>query len=211
MLRAHQTELLLAAAALALLVVGAVVWGTLEFDFAMNVDTAVRQIRAWGMWGVAGSIGLMVAHSFLPFPAEIIACANGILYGAFWGGVITWIGAMLGATLTFGLVRWLGRPFVERMVSSRNLERMSLWPRERDAAVLLTARLIPVIAFNLINYVAALSRISWWTFLWATGLGILPLVVLLSILGEQMLSLPLWAWALLGALALASFFVLQRR
>jgi uncharacterized membrane protein YdjX (TVP38/TMEM64 family) len=211
MTRAHQTELLLAAAALALLAVGAVVWGTLEFDFAMNVDTAVRQIRAWGMWGVAASIGLMVAHSFLPFPAEIIACANGILYGAFWGGLITWIGAMLGATLTFGLVRRLGRPFVERMVSSRNLQRIPLWPRERDAAVLLTARLIPVIAFNLINYIAALTRISWWSFLWATGLGILPLIVLLSILGEQMLSLPLWAWALLGALALASFFVPQRR
>lgn len=211
MLRAHQTELLLAVAALALLAVGAVVWGTLEFDFAMNVDTAVRQIRAWGMWGVAGSIGLMVAHSFLPFPAEIIACANGILYGALWGGLITWIGAMLGATLTFGLVRRLGRPFVERMVSSRDLRRITLWPRERDAAVLLTARLIPVIAFNLINYIAALTRISWWTFLWVTGLGILPLIVLLSILGEQMLSLPLWAWALLGALALASFFVSQRR
>ncbi len=211
MFRAHQSELLLIVAALALLAVGAVLWGTLEFDFAMNVDAAVRQIRAWGMWGVAGSIGLMVAHSFLPFPAEIIACANGILYGAFWGGVITWIGAMLGATLSFGLVRWLGRPFVERMVSARNLQRMTLWPRERDAAVLLTARLIPVIAFNLINYVAALTRISWWTFLWATGLGILPLTVLLSILGEQMLSLPLWAWALLGGLALASFFVSQRR
>ncbi|HSD52973.1 MAG TPA: VTT domain-containing protein [Burkholderiales bacterium] len=62
-------------------------------------------------------------------------------------------------------------------------------------AVLVTARLVPVIAFNLINYVAALSGISWWTFLWATGLGILPLTILLSILGDQVLSMPFWAWA----------------
>ena len=87
-----------AAAALVLLAAGVVVWGLVATDFDMSVETAVREIRAWGMWGVAGSIGLMVAHSFLPFPAEIIACANGIVYGAFWGAMITWIGAMLGAS-----------------------------------------------------------------------------------------------------------------
>jgi hypothetical protein len=52
---------------------------------------------------------------------------------------------------------------------------------------------------------------SWWTFLWATGLGILPLTILLSILGDRMLTMPLWAWALLGALALASWAVLHWR
>jgi len=200
-----------AAAALVLLAAGVVVWGLVATDFDMSVETAVREIRAWGMWGVAGSIGLMVAHSFLPFPAEIIACANGIVYGAFWGAVITWIGAMLGASATFALVRWLGRPFVERMVPAQQWAQLTAWSRTRGGAVLLTARLVPVIAFNLINYVAALSGISWWTFLWATGLGILPLTILLALLGDQMLSMPLWAWVLLGALAVGSWVVLHWR
>jgi uncharacterized membrane protein YdjX (TVP38/TMEM64 family) len=108
-------------------------------------------------------------------------------------------------------VRLLGRPFVERMVPASHWERMSLWPHHRGAAVLLVARLIPVIAFNLINCVAALTGISWWSFLWATGLGILPLVILLSVLGDQMLTMPLWVWVLLGALAIASWLVLHRR
>lgn len=209
--QAPGTGLKLAVAALALLAAGVLVWGFTAFDFEAGVESTVRQIRGWGMWGVAGSIGLMVAHSFLPFPAEIIACANGVVYGAFWGAVITWVGAMLGASVAFGLVRWLGRPFVERMVPARDWEQISLWSRERGGAVLLTARLIPVIAFNLINYVAALTGISWWTFLWATGLGILPLTIMLSILGDQMVTMPLWAWVLLGALALASWVALHRR
>jgi uncharacterized membrane protein YdjX (TVP38/TMEM64 family) len=200
-----------AAAALVLLAAGVVVGGLVATDFDMSVETAVREIRALGMWGVAGSIGLMVAHSFLPFPAEIIACANGIVYGAFWGTVITWIGAMLGASATFALVRWLGRPFVERMVPTQQWTQLTAWSRTRGGAVLLTARLVPVIAFNLINYVAALSGISWWTFLWATGIGILPLTILLALLGDQMLSMPLWAWVLLGALAAASWVVLHWR
>ena len=40
---------------------------------------------------------LMVLHSFVPFPAEFVAMANGMLYGPIWGTVITWSGAMLGA------------------------------------------------------------------------------------------------------------------
>lgn len=201
----------LAAAALVLLVVAGALWAFTALDFDASIEGTARQIRGWGMWGVAGSIGLMVAHSFLPFPAEVIACANGVVYGALWGSVITWVGAMLGASLAFALVRVLGRPFVERMVPASHWERMSLWSQHRGAAVLLVARLIPVIAFNLINYVAALTEISWWSFLWATGLGILPVVILLSVLGAQILTMPLWLSVLLGALAIASWLVLRRR
>jgi len=31
------------------------------------------------------------------------------------------------------------------------------------------------------SYAAALTEISWWTFIWATGLGILPLTILLNV------------------------------
>lgn len=199
------------AATLAVLAAVAIVWAFATLEFDASVEGTAQQIRDWGMWGVAGSIGLMVAHSFLPFPAEIIACANGMVYGPWWGAVITWVGAMLGASFAFAVVRTLGRPFVERMVPAGQWERMSLWSEDRGAAALLVARLVPVIAFNLINYVAALTGISWWTFLWATGLGILPLVILLSILGDRMLSMPLWAWVLLVVLAVAAWGVLYRQ
>lgn len=198
------------AGTLVLLAFAAAVWAFATLEFDVSVEGTAQKIRDWGMWGVAGSIGLMVAHSFLPFPAEIIACANGMVYGAFWGAVITWTGAMLGASVAFALVRALGRPFARRMVPAAQWERMSLWSRDRGGAVLLVARLVPVIAFNLINYVAALTGISWWTFLWATGLGILPLTILLSILGDRMLAMPSWAWVLLLVLAIAAWVALHR-
>ena len=39
---------------------------------------------------------------------------------------------------------------------------------------MLIARLLPIIAFNLINYAPALAGIGWWPFLWTTGPGIRP-------------------------------------
>lgn len=149
-------------------------------------DPAVEMellIETWGPFAALASIGLMVLHSFVPLPAEVLAVANGMLFGALWGTVVTWIGAMLGAWLAFGLARLLGRPFVEGLVAERHWATLDLWSRRGGGAALLCARLIPVISFNLINYAAGLTTISWWTFTWATAIGILPLTLLAVLTG----------------------------
>jgi uncharacterized membrane protein YdjX (TVP38/TMEM64 family) len=54
----------------------------------------IRQLIQWARaWGVIFAVGLMVRHSFVPFPAEFVAIANGIVCGPYWGTVITWTGA----------------------------------------------------------------------------------------------------------------------
>lgn len=205
----------LAVALVLLLATGALAWWLLPSSWILDLDGTVEGtvalIRSWGAWGVIGSIGLMVAHSFLPFPAEIVTLANGLVYGPLWGTVITWLGAMLGASVAFGLVRLLGRPVVRYVISARHQQQLEIWSREHGGRALLIGRLIPVIAFNLINYAAALTEISWWTFLWATGIGILPLTILLNVLGDQMLTMPIWAWLLIGAIAALSWLILQIR
>ena len=151
-------------------------------------------IQSWGTWGVFGSIGLMIIHSFVPFPAEFLAMANGMVYGPLWGTVITWTGAMLGAYLAFGLARALGRPFVEMMVAKKRWHILDEWTAARGAHLVFFSRFIPLIAFNLVNYAAGLTRISWWTFTWATGIGILPFTVLMVMMGNyiEVLTWELW-------------------
>ncbi len=65
--------------ALGILVAAALCW------FAWGQEVSVQRIedliRSWGMWGVLGSICLMIVHSFVPFPAEFVAFANGMIYG----------------------------------------------------------------------------------------------------------------------------------
>lgn len=205
------------AAVLLLLVLASGIWWSWQVDFEFangyTIEVAVVQIRAWGAWAALGSIVLMVVHSFLPFPSEIITLANGMVFGPFWGSVITWVGAMLGAISTFGLVRFLGRPFIYRMLSESHLHRLSDWSSRQGGIALLIGRLIPVVAFNLLNYAAAMTHISWWTYIWATGLGILPLTILLNVFGASVLTMTTsnWIW-LLSAVAVAlCAIVLWRR
>lgn len=167
-------------------------------------------IRSWGAWGALGSIGLMVAHSFLPFPAEVVAIANGIVYGPLWGSVITWVGAMLGASIAFSLGRRLGRPFVHRVLSRHIARQVTEWSDAHGTTTLLAARLVPLIAFNVINYAAALTTISWWTFLWTTALGILPFTILLNVLGARMLTGSPWIWLSLAGLVALAWAVIRR-
>ena len=198
------------AALLALLLATLVVWGFALGHlaaplpgFELSPSAVEELIASWGMWAVAGSIMLMVLHSFVPFPAELVAIANGMLFGPVWGTLITWTGAMLGAWLAFGLARWLGRPFVLQMVAPRHRDAIDRWTLRQGGGALFLSRFVPVISFNLINYAAGLTAISWWTFTWATGLGILPLTFLMVLMGDRLWSGELgpWLWLLAAALA----------
>lgn len=177
--------------------------GSLITGFELSATEVEARIRSWGAWGIAGSIGLMVLHSFVPFPAEIVAMANGMIYGLVWGTVITWVGALLGAYLAFGLSRWLGRPFVLAMVAKRHRKAVDRWADLQGGQALLISRLIPVISFNLINYAAGLTGISWWTFTWATGIGIFPLTFLMVAMGAGLTAGAGGAWFWLPFLAVA--------
>ncbi|MFQ5565903.1 MAG: TVP38/TMEM64 family protein [Paracoccaceae bacterium] len=185
----------LAAAALAALIGLGVALAFTEMGSNLDVRVLAARIRGLGEWGHAAVVGLMVLHSFVPFPAEILALCAGAVYGTLWGTVLIWAGAMIGASLSFALARWLGQPFVNAVLGPASRARLDGWTAEQGALALLVARFIPVIAFNLINYAAGLTRVSWWTFLWTTGLGILPLTVLMVWMGERMMTLS-WSWLL---------------
>jgi uncharacterized membrane protein YdjX (TVP38/TMEM64 family) len=198
------------AAALALLLVigfGVALWWQNAIGFSPTVEGIEAEIRSWGAWAAVGSILLMIAHSLIPFPAEFLTFANGMLFGPVWGVTVTWAGAMLGASLAFALARWLGRPFVDAMMTDDHRAAVDRWAKRQGVGVLLASRLMPLISFNVINYAAGLAPISWWTFLWTTGLGILPITTLLVVTGDQVWNGRGHVWIWLVAVACAGALI----
>lgn len=125
-----------------------------------------------------------------------------MMFGPLWGIVITWTGAMLGATSAFALARRLGRPIGRRLVSAQRWQAVEDW--KAHPSTLLMVRLIPVISFNLVNYAAGVTGIRWRDFLWTTGLGILPITIASVVLGDRLLesSWPVWLLFAAGVLVL---------
>ena len=167
-----------------------------------------------GVWGPAAIIALMVLHCFIPFPAELIALCAGAVFGTLFGSALVWVGAMIGASLSFWLSRLLGRAAIERLLPTQHRRAFDEWADDHGAMTLLVSRFIPVIAFNLINYAAGLTRISWWTFVWTTSIGIIPLTVLMAYLGAKMTELS-WPYLLVssavGIVAIWSFDRLRKK
>ncbi len=158
--------------------------------FSRFSETMKTWVRDAGPLGWLMVITLMVLHSFVPLPSELVALAAGMSYGAALAVFLVWLGAMLGAIVAFALARWLGRPFVAHMISPAMEEKLARWRTRQSVPALLIARLIPVLSFNLINYAAGLADVPWWTFLWTTAIGIIPMTVLTVMVGASIESLP---------------------
>ena len=173
-------------------------------DIEFSAGAIAEYVLSLGPWGDLAIVALMIIHAFVPFPAELVAFAAGMCYGIIWGSVLTWIGAMLGASVSFALVRILGRPFVDIMLRPDQRRKLDRWTDTYATSTLLTVRLVPVVAFNLVNCGAALTQVSWRTFLVTTGIGILPLTVLMVSLGASMhrLTWPQWLAIAIGGTAL---------
>jgi uncharacterized membrane protein YdjX (TVP38/TMEM64 family) len=159
--------------------------GTSIHDAAVH---ATDDIRSWGAMAVAASIGLMVMHGVVPAPAEIVVVANCMVFGPYWGFVVTWIGAMVAASVAFGLSRYLGRPFLRRVLSARSYTKIDQWIGRQGVPTLILCRLIPLVSFNVINYGAGAMSISWWTFIWTTAVGIVPGTIATVLVTESVLS-----------------------
>ena len=174
------------------------VWTPHPFGLDLSQASIAAWIRSLGAAGCLGVIVLMVIHSFLPFPAEIVVLVAGLLYGTAWGALYSWLGAMAGAALCFWLARWLGRDLVLKMLTPAQRQRLDGWTAAHSPETLLAARLIPVVSFNLVNYGAGLTTVSWGTFLWTTAIGILPMTVAMAFWGEHMQRGSWQDWLMIG-------------
>lgn len=92
-----------------------------------------------------------------PMPGQIVSLVGGVLFGTVWGVVYTMIGAAIGFTMIFGLTRRLGRPFVERFVSPRLLERFDYLNGRGGALALFVVFLLPALPDDVISFIAGLT------------------------------------------------------
>jgi uncharacterized membrane protein YdjX (TVP38/TMEM64 family) len=64
-------------------------------------------------------VAVYIIGTVLLLPGTVLSFAGAVLFGAYEGTLYTWIGAVVGSTLSFLLARWLGRDFVERLFGGR--------------------------------------------------------------------------------------------
>jgi uncharacterized membrane protein YdjX (TVP38/TMEM64 family) len=122
---------------------------------------------------------------FLLPGVALLTILGGYLFGAFWGAVYTNIGATLGAVGAFCVVRYVVGSFVQERYAVQ-LARFNSEFEQQGTAYLLGIHFIAVVPFFLVNILAGLTRVSLWTFMWTTSLGIFPASLVFAFAGKQL-------------------------
>jgi uncharacterized membrane protein YdjX (TVP38/TMEM64 family) len=180
----------------------------------LSPEAWIGTLRDLGPLAIPVCLLLMTVSSIVPIPAELPAMLNGAVLGLWTGSVVTWVGAMLGAWVSYAAAAWLHARFGAPWLGTRGQARVSTLGRETGALELVVLRLTPVVAFHLINYVAGMARIPRARFLWTTGLGILPGTFAFTAGGmvvSDWMSHPAVRWGSLGLVLLLVGWRVSRR
>lgn len=176
---------------------------------SLSSDAIMKWIKSFGAAAVFASCVVMIVCALTFLPAEVPALANGMIYGPWVGGIVTWTGAMIGANIAYGLARLFGPALIDRWIGRDRAERFHKAIDANGTVVLLIARCIPLIPFFAVNYLAGAASMRLWTFNWVTGIGILPMTVALVTMGDQALKMPISMWLTL-VIALIALILLVR-
>jgi uncharacterized membrane protein YdjX (TVP38/TMEM64 family) len=152
-----------------------------------NLDQVIKLIRSWGIAAPLMSVLLMITQAIVaPLPAFLVTAANGMVFGRFWGVLISWIGALMGALTSFYIARLFGNVALRKIVhNQKTVEFIRHAGEKRGFYVILLSRLLPFISFDIISYMAGLSGIRPWAFILGTGLGMLPATIIYTFIGHE--------------------------
>ena len=177
----------IAAAAATLAVVLALVWVLPIQSYLLSM---LEWTRGLGMWGGLVIILAYLVATVLFVPGSVLTLGAGFIFGVVVGTVWASIGSTLGAAAAFLVGRTLARGWVSKKVSGNpKFAAIDEAVGEEGAKVVFLTRLSPIFPFNLLNYAFGLTRVSFWHYLVASWIGMLPGTVMYVYLGTAARSL----------------------
>jgi len=161
-----------------LMIFGAIYFSTIDV-------VSVRDfLLSFGVWApLVGIMGMIIAVVIAPIPSLPFDLAAGALFGWFWGGVVSMIGALIGAIFAFLISRKFGKNVVRKYAVEYS-DMCESCSENYIFILLLISRLIPFISYPIISYAAGLTRIRLSRFILATTIGIIPITFLITYSGS---------------------------
>ncbi len=127
-------------------------------------------VASAGLWAPLLFIFLYAAGVCLFIPGTLLTGLGAALFGAYWGFLWVWCGAMIGAAGGFLIGRTLGREFAASLIGDR-LKKYDDAIARNGFTTVLYLRLV-YFPFTAMNFGMGLTQVRWRDFLAGTALGI---------------------------------------
>ena len=144
----------------------------------------IRELADLGSWGPVLFIVMYIIAAVVLAPAFVLTFSAGAVFGLWRGTLLTFIGAVLGASAVYAVAAPLARSRVLRWIdrdarvaaTRRAVVRDSWW-------IMFLLRLSPLVPYSLLNYALALSGVRFRDYLFAL-IGMIPAIVMYAYYGK---------------------------
>ncbi|MBW4643238.1 MAG: TVP38/TMEM64 family protein [Goleter apudmare HA4340-LM2] len=164
--------------------VATLIIATRHFNIQQLLQTSVNVVNNLGSFGPIAFIAIYNLATLLLIPGSILTLKAGCLFGVFWGSIYVLVAAIIGATLSFIIGRYLSRDWVSKqMLKHPKFKAIDQAVAKEGWKIVLLTRLSPVFPFNLLNYAFGVTQVSLKDYILGS-IGILPGTVMYVYIGS---------------------------
>ena len=135
-------------------------------------------------WAPLLVLGAYLGGGLIAFPLIVLIAATAATFGPILGFAYGLMGSIASAILMYAVGAWLGSRALQGLFSPR-LTRIREVIDRRGIIAIATVRLVPVAPFTVVNMLAGACHIRLTDYVIGTTLGLLPGLLLMSVLGYQ--------------------------
>lgn len=144
-------------------------------DFLTDITTLRAYLEDVGWLGYLIFVLLSIIVAVFLLPGQFLAIVGGLVYGGFVGGLLTIIGASLGASISFIIGKYVARDYIlQRFGNDPTFQKVEKGVRDNGVSFLIFTRLVPIFPFAIQSYAYALTPISFKKFSVISFLTMMP-------------------------------------
>ena len=137
----------------------------------LTADHLGNFLKGTGFWAPLVFMIIYAVGVCLFVPGTLLGAIGAVIFGAYWGFVYVWVGAITGASAAFFIGRYLGREFAASLIGNK-LKRYDDAIERNGFATVLYLRLV-YFPFTPMNFGMGLTKVHFWDYFFGTGLGII--------------------------------------
>ncbi|XP_029116381.1 uncharacterized protein [Elaeis guineensis] len=149
----------------------------------LPMEKILKDFLVWikqnlGPWGPLVLAVAYIPLTVLAVPASILTLGGGYLFGLPIGFIADSIGATVGATAAFLLGRTIGRPYViSKLKDYPKFQAVAIAIQRSGFKIVLLLRLVPLLPFNMLNYLLSVTPVGIGEYIMASWLGMMVLLI----------------------------------
>lgn len=165
-----------------------------------------RFLQSLGTFGTLMAILIMAVITVTPIPSEGFLIVLLKVYGAWWGILYAWIGAVISSFVVFEVARHVGKPLLQSVITTARFKQVDHWVKERGTSGIFIARLLPIPGFIVSYILGTIPSVRLFVFVGTAAVAIIPYYVGAAFLYLGV-SKHLIRWVTLGIVAVSVFWV----